>query len=189
MEKLKACLEKTISVFNSILCVFGVFFYLTFVVCVMVQVISRNFLPNSPSWTEELARYSFIYMVAFGCAVAVHRHEFVNVEFLHDTLEVRHHHNVNRVIDLLINIALCIFTAFLLVKSVLPFAMIKFPMYSTAMEIPMQYVYFGIVLMFIFLPVSFALEVIMDLLSWNDPVKLDENDAALEAMYDDKKEG
>ena len=34
------------------------------------------------SWTEELARYSFIYMVAFGVGLAALKHEFVNVEFL-----------------------------------------------------------------------------------------------------------
>ena len=188
MDKFKKGLDKTIDVFNSILCVFGVLFYMTFVVCVMVQVISRNFLPNAPSWTEELARYSFIYMVAFGCAVAVHRKEFVNVEFLHDFFEVKHLHIVNRVMDLIIQVVLCLFSLYLLVKSVIPFAFIKFPMYSTAMAIPMQYVYFGIVLMFVFLPVAFALEVASTLAHWKDPVVLSDADAALEAMSQ-KKEG
>ncbi len=188
MSKFKNGLDKTIDIFNSILCVFGVFFYLTFVVCVMVQVISRNFLPNAPSWTEELARYSFIYMVAFGCGVAVHRREFVNVEFLHDFFEIKHLHIVNRILDLVIQVVLCAFSLYLLVQSVIPFAFIKFPMFSTAMAIPMQYVYFGIVLMFGFLSLAFLAEVISTLLHWNDPVELNEMDAALEAMTE-KKEG
>ena len=68
MGDLKKGLEKFVDLFNHVLCFFGVIFYITFVVCVLVQVISRNFLPSAPSWTEEAARYSFIYLVAFGCA-------------------------------------------------------------------------------------------------------------------------
>lgn len=167
MSNMKAGLDKVISVFNSILCVFGVIFYLTFVVCVLVQVISRNFLPSAPSWTEEMARYSFIYMVAFGCGVAVHRNEFVNVEFLHDALE-KHHDNINKIINLVIKIVLLAFTCYVLFNSVVPFAFIKFPMYSTAMALPMQYVYFGIVLLFSFLPIAYALEIIRSIITWKD---------------------
>lgn len=146
---------------------FGVIFYLTFVVCVLVQVISRNFLPSAPSWTEEAARYSFIYMVAFGSAVAVHRSEFVNVEFLHDALEGKLH-IVNKIIDLVIKVALLGFSAYILFNSVVPFAFIKFPMFSTAMTIPMQYVYFSLVLMFGFMVVAYLCEVLDVILSWNE---------------------
>ena len=113
---MKKGLEKFVDLFNHILCFFGVIFYLTFVVCVLVQVISRNFLPSAPSWTEEAARYSFIYMVAFGCAVAVHRNEFVNVEFLHDALEPRFP-MANRVIDLAIKVLLLLFTVYILASN------------------------------------------------------------------------
>ena len=163
---MKKGLDKFFSVYNTILCFFGVIFYMTFVVCVLVQVISRNFLPSAPSWTEELARYSFIYMVAFGSAVAVHRNEFVNVEFLHDALE-NNFAIVNKIIDLVIKIVLTIFCAFILIKAVVPFAFIKFPMFSTAMTIPMQYVYFSIVLLFTFMTVAYLCEVLNVLLTWN----------------------
>lgn len=126
MSGLKKALDKFVDVYNHVLCFFGVIFYLTFVVCVLVQVISRNFLPSAPSWTEEAARYSFIYMVAFGSAVAVHRSEFVNVEFLHDALEGKLH-IVNKIIDLVIKVALLGFSAYILFNSVVPFAFIKFP--------------------------------------------------------------
>lgn len=167
MSSLKTVVDKVISVFDHILCALGSICFMTFVVSVLVQVISRNFLPSAPSWTEEMARYSFIYMVAFGCGVAVHRNEFVNVEFLHDALE-KSNPNINRIIALVIQAVLCVFTAYMLFNAVMPFAFIKFPMYSTAMEIPMQYVYFGIVLLFSFLPIAYALEVVSTILHWND---------------------
>lgn len=167
MSGLKKGVEKFIDVFNHILCFFGVIFYLTFVICVLVQVISRNFLPSAPSWTEEAARYSFIYMVAFGCAVAVHRSEFVNVEFLHDALQPKFP-GVNKVIGLLIKIVLLCFTVYVLVNSVAPFAFIKFPMFSTAMNLPMKYVYYSLVLLFGFMAVAYLCEVIIDICSWNE---------------------
>ena len=163
---MKKGLEKFVALFDHILCFFGVIFYLTFVVCVLVQVISRNFLPSAPSWTEEAARYSFIYMVAFGCAVAVHRNEFVNVEFLHDALEPKYP-MVNRVIELAIKVVLLLFTLYILVFSVRPFAFIKFQMLSTAMSLPMQYVYFSMVLMFAFMAVAYLCEILFVISDWN----------------------
>ena len=118
MSNFKKGLDKFVHYFDHALCFFGVIFYLTFVACVLIQVISRNFLPSAPSWTEEAARYSFIYMVGFGCAVAVHRSEFVNVEFLHDALEPKFP-IINKIIDLLIKVVLLVFTAYVLVKSVI----------------------------------------------------------------------
>ena len=167
MSGLKKGLDKFISLYNHILCFFGVIFYITFVVCVLVQVISRNFLPSAPSWTEEAARYSFIYMVAFGCAVAVHRNEFVNVEFLHDALEEKFS-IVNKVINLLIKLVLLVFTVYILFNAVMPFAFIKFQMLSTAMSLPMQYVYFALVLMFGFMAVAYLCELLLIIFGWNE---------------------
>ena len=39
---------------------------------VLLQVASRLFLPITLSWTEELTRYLFIYMVAMGAGVVQH---------------------------------------------------------------------------------------------------------------------
>lgn len=167
MSGLRQGLDRFLSLFEHVLCFLGVIFYITFVVCVLVQVISRNFLPSAPSWTEEAARYSFIYMVAFGCAVAVHRNEFVNVEFLHDALEPKYP-MVNRIMDLLIKILLLVFTVYILLFSVRPFAFIKFQMLSTAMSLPMQYVYFSMVLMFAFMVIAYVCEILLTVLNWNE---------------------
>ena len=160
-------MDKFINVFDHILCFFGVIFYLTFVACVLIQVISRNFLPNAPSWTEEAARYSFIYMVSFGCAVAVHRNEFVSVEFLYDALEHKYA-GVNKVIALVIKIVLLVFNLYILTQSVFSFAFIKFPMYSTAMTLPMQYVYFALVLLFGLMIIAYICEILRTILNWNE---------------------
>ena len=145
----------------------GIIGLVGFIGSVLIQVTARTFLPTAPNWTEEAARYSFIYMVGFGCAVAVHRSEFVNVEFLHDALEPKFP-IINKILDLLIKIVLLAFTAYVLVKSVIPFAFIKFPMFSTAMTLPMQYVYFSLVLMFGFMVIAYLCEVLGIIITWNE---------------------
>ena len=138
--------DKFVKIYTEILCAFGCVFYLAFCVCVMVQIVSRNLLPSAPSWTEEAARYTFIYMVAFGCGVAVLKDEFVFVEFLKDALEAKGLHKLNKAIRILVTIAMLVLSVFLLTKSVPGLAFIKFRMVSTAMQIPMQLVYFSQIL-------------------------------------------
>ena len=152
--------DRFVKIYTEILCAFGCVFYLAFCVCVMVQIISRNLLPSAPSWTEEAARYTFIYMVAFGCGVAVLKDEFVFVEFLKDALEAKGLHKLNKAIRILVTIAMLVLSAFLLTRSVPGLAFIKFRMVSTAMQIPMQVVYFSQVLLFGFLCFSLVLRLV-----------------------------
>ncbi len=135
----------------------------------MVQIISRNLLPSAPSWTEEAARYTFIYMVAFGCGVAVLKDEFVYVEFLKDALEGKNLHKANKLIRLLVTVAMLVLSAFLLTRSVPGLAFMKIRMVSTAMQIPMQIVYFSQVLMFGFLCISLVFRIIQMIYDWNNP--------------------
>ena len=53
---MKKSLNKFVKGYMEVLYALSSVFYIGFCVCVLVQVISRNFLPNAPSWTEELAR-------------------------------------------------------------------------------------------------------------------------------------
>ena len=52
---MKKSLNKFIKGYMEVLYALSSVFYIGFCLCVLVQVISRNFLPNAPSWTEELA--------------------------------------------------------------------------------------------------------------------------------------
>lgn len=164
--------NKIVAVYTEILSFFGSIFFLSFCFCVLIQIIARNLLPSAPSWTEEAARYSFIYMVAFGCGVAMLKDEFVYVEFLKDMLEARHLHILNQVIRLLVTIAMLILSAYILIFSEPGFAFIKFRMVSTAMQLPMQYVYFSQVLMFLFLTVSAVFRILMMIFNWEKPQTL-----------------
>ncbi len=55
---------------------------------VLLQIFSRLFLTSSPSWTEEIARFLFIYAVAFAAPLAIEKNGYVNVEFFFEKLPV-----------------------------------------------------------------------------------------------------
>ena len=61
-----------------------------------------------------------------------------------------------------------------LVMCVPGYAFPKFAMYTTATNIPMQYIYFSQLLTFIFLPVSLLLDIVRTLLSWKDAPEVKE---------------
>ena len=165
---MKRGFNNMVQIYTEILSLFGCFFYLAFCVCVLIQIISRNLLPSAPSWTEEAARYTFIYMVAFGCGVAILKDEFVFVEFFRDYLEGKGMHKANKAVRLLVTCLMLLLSAYLLFFSVPGLAFIKFRMVSTAMQIPMQIVYFSQVLMFAFLCISLIIRMIQMIMSWNE---------------------
>jgi len=151
----KSGLERFIAAKNALMSTIAVFFLAGFIVSVMIQVTSRTFLPKSPAWTEEIARYFFIYMVAFGASVAVHTKEFVGV----DMLTVYFPKIVNKILEVLIYVGLFSLSAFLLKNSVLKFALIKYRMVSTAMQINMKYVYVSMIVLFALLAISYLFEI------------------------------
>lgn len=168
---MKKGFDKFVKIYTEVLCAFGCVFYLAFCVCVLIQIISRNLLPSAPSWTEEAARYTFVYMVAFGCGVAVLKDEFVFVEFLKDALLAKGLYKVNRAIRILVTLAMLVLSAYLLFFSVPQLAFIKFRMVSTAMQLPMQVVYFSQVLLFGFLCISLVMRLIQMFRGFNDPAE------------------
>ena len=150
-------MKKFVRVYNDVMSCLGVVCLAGFIISVLVQVFSRTFLPKTPPWTEEAARYLFIYMVAFGCSVAVHKKEFVGVDFLVMFLPK----GMAKALNTLIHVGLLAFVIFVLSKSVLGFALIKYRMVSTAMQLPMQYVYFSMILLFGLLILSYAVEIVL----------------------------
>ncbi len=56
--------------------------FIMMILTVILQIIARYGLPWSPHWTEELARFCFIYMVSLGAGLAVQERGYVNVTTL-----------------------------------------------------------------------------------------------------------
>jgi TRAP-type transport system small permease protein len=77
---------------------------------VLIQVVSRVMLPQSPVWTEELSRFMLLYLTAFGCGVAIRSGELVNVDLVVGSLPPR----VRSALEVLVYIACIVFLASLL---------------------------------------------------------------------------
>ena len=69
---------------------------------VLVQVSGRIPGIQPPAWTEEIARFALVYVVAFSCGVALLRGELVNVDLVTSKLPAPVARVVEKLVDLLI---------------------------------------------------------------------------------------
>lgn len=65
---------------DRVLWVIDTLVYAGVILVVLLQIFARMFLPQVPSWTEELSRYLQVYLVAFGAGLAIKYDAFVSVE-------------------------------------------------------------------------------------------------------------
>ncbi len=109
---------------------------------VMLQVLSRFALPWSFHWTEELARFCFIYMVSLGAGLALKDRCYVGVEFILNRLSAKS----KRYLELLILFAtgILMVTMFLHVFPLLQVVRLHF---SPALQINMAWMYASTMIM------------------------------------------
>ncbi len=87
----------------STLCRYGTLAaFAVLVVVVTLQVLGRVPGMPSPVWTEEVARFALVYLVAFSCGLAVLRGELVNVDLFIAPLPAAAKHSVERLADLIV---------------------------------------------------------------------------------------
>ena len=127
-----------------------------YIIAVTVQVFSRTFLPTVPSWTEEAARYLFIYSMAFGAGIVALKDEYARV----DIVTSHFGPGLKKVYELAVCVLLLVFDVYLAVYSIPKFVFLKFRMVSTAMEIPMQMINFSVLLFVILQSIAFVLKIV-----------------------------
>ncbi len=88
----------------------GVLFLLIMFVSVLIQIFFRYVLGTPITWTEEAARYSFIWTVLLGAAFAVRRREHVVMELMVKRLPA----NLQRHISLVFNVIILVSLIYLL---------------------------------------------------------------------------
>ncbi len=152
-------MKKIIMIYRDIMAYIGVIGLVGFIVSVLIQVISRTFLPTTPNWTEEASRYLFIYMVAFAGNAAIIDDEYVNVELLTDLFPK----TVREILKTVIFFALAAFSAFVFFECVLSpeglLAVTPESMVSTALRMPMKIVYMSMAFLFGFYIISFIMKI------------------------------
>lgn len=78
------------------------------ILSVVIQVFSRFFLPSTPSWTEEMSRMSFIFIVGFAAPLALLEDHLVRVDILFNRLPVKYQNMLEIFIKIIIGIFLVI---------------------------------------------------------------------------------
>lgn len=79
MKTLKVILDKVLAC-GALLCT------VSFIAVVVLQVFARFALPQSPSWTEELSRYLFIFMIVFAGGLGIRDKAFAAVDTFQELL-------------------------------------------------------------------------------------------------------
>ncbi|GHB19747.1 TRAP transporter small permease [Salinicola rhizosphaerae] len=143
VPRLGGPLGKIADVLDRILLLLAIIALVGLSLTVLLQVASRLFLPITLSWTEELTRYLFIYMVSLGAGVVLHRHRNVNVELFHGWLGAR-----GRALYLVLISLITVGFALLVLPNAWKFAQIGAFQTSPTLRIPMIYIFYSSVLLF-----------------------------------------
>ena len=115
------------------------------VVAIFYQVIARYVFNAPPSWTEELARYLQIWLVALSVGPLFETSEHITIDFVSDRIS----EDKKKWIKLLVDVLLIVFLFIVFYLSIkLHYS--KRPQRSPALEIPMAYIYLSIPVMTIF---------------------------------------
>lgn len=138
MDKLASCIETI-----------GGIAILIMTLIVLLQIVMRYFFNSPLTWSEEIARYIFIYITFLGAGILVYERGHLFVEVLFNKIQGK----AKNVLQLILDLIVLIFSLYLLWSS-------RYSMQyahgsrSTAVQIPMEYiglsVMIGAVLMILF---------------------------------------
>ena len=125
------------------------------ILVVMLQIIARFFFPVTPPWTEELARFFFIYLVSFGSGIAVKEKAYVNVDFLINHLPER----LKKWNELFILLSIAFIMTIMMVKA-LDFIKLGAIQQSPSIDVKMSLIYSSMFIMPLLILVYVVVELI-----------------------------
>ena len=110
-------------------------------ILIFVQVIFRYVLNNSLTWSEELARYIFIWLIWLGTSISMKSKEHIRMDMLSNAL----HGKAKVGLDLFSNILMLAFCVFLVIYGwTLVSSMMTRGNLSVALRLPMWIVYLSL---------------------------------------------
>ena len=107
-------------------------------IIIFIQVIARYVFQNSLTWSEEMARYMFVWLVYFSVSYTARREKHIRI----DAAINLYPKNVRPYIELVSEIIVLGFAIFIAITGFTVFGKIAWSgQMSPAMRIPMQFVY------------------------------------------------
>lgn len=128
-------INKIIDNFEEYFCVWSL---AIMTILVFIQVVMRYVFQNSLSWSEELARYIFLWLSWVGASYAVKERSHFRVEMFADLLKGKPR-KIFELFVLLVWFSFCLFLAYQ--GSMITRHLIIRKQLSAAMEIPMAWAY------------------------------------------------
>ena len=129
--------------------------FILMIAVVVLQILARYALPWSPNWTEELARFCFIYMVSLGAGLAVQDRGYVSVNTLLDRLAP----SARKRLEIIILIVVIILMLTMFIVSI-PLAQIVSLQISPAMQLNMSIMYGSMACMGLFVSIYSILQLL-----------------------------
>lgn len=129
--------EKILQGLRSVLSWFSITAMLVMLALVFVTVVTRYCFGYTAEWSEELARFLFVWVVFLGSALVMGESGHLAVEFL-----PLHYKGTlfGKVLELIINVCSYAFILLLLVQGAKMTTIMTFQL-SPGMDLPMSYVY------------------------------------------------
>lgn len=130
MELIKKVLDKILSTICVLL--FG-----ALVVLVTWQVFTRFVLNNPSAFSEELAKYCFVWLVMFGAAFVFGENGHMRIEFIQDSMPQK----IRMIAQVFIEVSIIAFSALVLISGGLTTTKIAWTQMSAALNVPVGYLY------------------------------------------------
>ncbi|HHV46838.1 MAG TPA: TRAP transporter small permease [Tissierellia bacterium] len=106
------------------------------VVSLFLQIILRFIFKSANTWSEELTRYTFAWMVMLGSSVALRRSRHMNVDYFIRRIP----ENVGKINFIIINLLIIVFLLAIIIHGI-ELVSLTHKQLSPGMRIPMSYAY------------------------------------------------
>lgn len=119
-----------------------IFSTLGFIGATGIQIYARFFLDSAPSWTEEAARFFFIYAISFASGLAMKNGYYVHFDVFYRKMNPRQ----QTILQLLVSS--CTLLLFLTLAAYgITFVKVGIPEHSPSLDVPMAIAFASMVLM------------------------------------------
>lgn len=154
LAKVKTTIAVLEKIFKTVLFLLGV----ALIADVVLQIIGR-YLTTPIFWTEEVSRFIFRYIVAFGAPLAVRSKEYVYV----DALTLHFPAILQKRLSLVVNLVIAAYM-FLITYQAISFVKIGWIMLSPVLQIPMSFGYLAVLFAPLFVGIMLLLTAVEELL-------------------------
>ena len=116
-----------------------------FIGATLIQIYARFFMESAPSWTEEAARFFFIYAMSFAAGLAMKDGSYVHFDVLYNKMNKGQQH----ILDLVISVFTFLLFSVLTIYA-FQFVNVGLPEHSPSLDVPMAIAFGSMVIMGLF---------------------------------------